>query len=433
MPIRGLAILVVCVGLTCDRLASQQLSAPDREQLVSLVWSHAREDRAATLDTRADWDSALAGGLRLAALPQSDLLCYRRLRRIAALLDDGQADVAPPAPIRSRMARPPLRLVAVERRPFILDYATNDEMRVARPERLAEILAVQGIPAEDWIRDSIIPEVGGATPASRWERAIGAMLDGERGTALHLLLRLPGGEQRGISVTRSVSWNDRWPLADPAIGFDSLPDGLVVVRITAFNDADVVQQFDRAFATFSGVHALIFDLRDARGARREHAYQILARLTSDPFAGVVRRTREYRPGLRALGHPDSAATWYTLPPDTIAPRTDRPAFRGPVVVLISARTLGAAEDFAASFRSMSRGVIIGETSAGSPGEPLSVSLLKNWSLELSAVRDAFSDGTSFTGTGVTPDVPVPGTVDDFLAGKDAALERARAYVTPPHE
>jgi len=429
---RRVATLVFC-AVAAGRLPAQQLSPVDRARLAALVWSHARSDRAATLETRADWDSALAGALRLAALPQSDVLCYRRLRRLAALLDDGQADVEAPSSIRSRVARPPLRIVGVERRPFILDYAANDEMRVARPERLAEILAVQGIPAEDWIRDSIVPEVGAATEAARWERAIAGMLDGERGTALHLLLRLPGGAQRGISVTRSISWTDRWPMAEPPLAVDTLPDEVMVARLTSFADADVAQAFDRFFPTFTAVHGLIIDLRDARGGKRDVAYQILARLASHPFRAAIRRTRQYRPGLRALEPPDSAVTWYTFPADTVAVRTDRPVFGGSVAVLISARTMGAAEDFVAAFRGMGRGVIIGETSAGSPGDVMSVPLLKNWSLELSAQRDAFPDGTDFTGTGVAPDVAIGQTVADFLAGRDAALEQARGYLSEPRD
>ena len=54
----------------------------------------------------------------------------------------------PASPTRDRVARPPLEIASVEGRPFIIDYAENDEMRVARPQRLAEILTVQSIPAE---------------------------------------------------------------------------------------------------------------------------------------------------------------------------------------------------------------------------------------------------------------------------------------------
>jgi len=393
-----------------------------------MLWSHARTSYAGWSRVRADWDSALGAGLRAASLPTSDLAFWRQMRRLVAPLNDGLARIVPPSALRSRIARPPLLLVSVERRPFVLDYAENDEMRVARPARLAEIVAVQGVPVEDWITDSVVPEIGAATPAALWDDAVAAMLQGDRGTALHLLLRLPGGEERGVSVTRSVSLNDRWPLEPPPLRVDSLPDGVVVVRLNALDDPDVVAQFDHAFGAFGGVRGLVLDLRGASGGHAAYGYQILARLTTTPFPTSLRRLPQYRPGMRLLGAPDSTLSWYTVAPDSIAPRSDRPAFTGPIVALSSSATRGAAEDLLAAFRNTSRGVIVGATSAGCPGEALDVPLLKNWVLRLSATRDAFPDGTDFSGRGVAPEIPVAQTVNDFLAGRDAALDEARAYL-----
>src|SRR5216117_518206 len=220
--------LALVLGLAAP-LAAQQLVATERAEVVATIWAEARYNFAFWDRVRADWDSALSANLRLAAQPQSDVLFYRRLRRLVALLGDGQAGVIPPAHLRSRIARPPLLLESVEQRPLILEYAENDEMRVARPDRLAEIVAVQGVPAESWIRDSVLPETPAATPADRWQRAVAWMLQGEKGTSLHLLIRVPGGDRRGVSVTRSVSLNDRWPLDPPAFAVDSLPGGVAVV------------------------------------------------------------------------------------------------------------------------------------------------------------------------------------------------------------
>src|SRR2546422_6960210 len=171
-------------------------------------------------------------------------------------------------------------------RSFILDYAENDEMRVARPQRLAEILAVQGVPAEQWIRDSVLPEVSAATAADRWQRAVAWMLQGDKGTTVHLLVRVPGAEPRGLSVTRSLSLNDRWPLDPPAFATDSLPGGVAVVRIASLADEEVVREFDRAFPDFTRVQGLVLDLRRAADGKTEYAYQILARLTDRPFPAV---------------------------------------------------------------------------------------------------------------------------------------------------
>jgi carboxyl-terminal processing protease len=430
--LRSIRVLILCFGLAAPprRAAlAAQLTATDRAVAVATVWSEARHGFAHWDRVRADWDSALAANLTLATEPQADVVFYRRLRRFVALLGDGQAAVLPPGPLRSRIARPPLLLESVERRPLLLDYAENDEMRVARPERLAEILAVQGIPAETWIRDSVLPEISAATPADRWQRAVAWMLQGAKGTSLHLLLRLPGGEQRGISVTRSVSLNDRWPLEPPDLAIDSLPGGVVVARINTLASADVVRRFDSAFPDFAAVTGgLILDLRRAATGTSLHGYQILARLTSTPFLAVRWRTPQYRAVFRALRMPDSALSWYSPSLDTVAPRPDRPRYGGRIAVLASSATAGAAEDMLIAFRNTGRGPIIGEPSAGSPGQPLVVQLPKHWGVQFTVTRHAFPDAEEFVGEGLQPEIPVLRTVADVLTGRDAALERAREYL-----
>jgi hypothetical protein len=423
------SLVLVCALAAPLGLAAQQLTATERAVAVATVWAEARSNFAYWDRVRADWDSALAANLKLAAEPQSDLLFYRRLRRFVALLGDGQAAVIPSPPVRSRLARPPLLLTSVERRPFILDYAENDEMRVARPERLGEIIAVQGIPAEAWIKDSVVPEIAAASPADRWQRAVAWMLQGEKGTTLHLLLRVPGGEARGLSVTRSVSLNDRWPLDPPPFAVESLATrGGVVVRLNSLADEDVGRRFDRAFPDFAGVQRLVLDLRNTAAGRAELGYAILARLTDQPFVAARWRTPEQRPAFRAWHEPDSAITWYAPPPDTVRPRADLPSYGGPLVVLASSATAGAAEDFLVAFRAAGRGVIVGEPSAGSPGDAAAFTLPKNWTVQFSVSQHAAPDGTPFAGMGVRPDVAVSPSVKDLLAGADAVLERAWEYL-----
>jgi carboxyl-terminal processing protease len=409
-------------------VAAQQLTAAERAATVASVWAEARYNFAYWDRVRADWDSGLVANLKLAAEPQSDLLFYRRLRRLVALLGDGRAAVIAPPTLRSRIARPPLLVSSVERRPFILDYAENDEMRVARPPRLSEILAVQGVPAETWIRDSVLPEVCAATPADRWQRAAAWMLQGDKGTTLHLLIRVPGGEPRGLSVTRSLSLNDRWPLDPPAFATESLPGGIAVVRIASLGDEEVVRQFDRAFPDFTRVQGLVLDLRHATDGKTEFAYQILARLTDRPFSAVRWRTPQYRAVFRAWNLGDSATTWYGPEAETVAPRADRPAYGGPIAALVSSATAGPAEDLLAAFRAAGRGLIIGEPTGGSPGDVATFALPKSWGVQFSVTRHEAPDGTGFAGVGVKPHLVVIRTVNDLLAGNEPALEKAREYL-----
>jgi len=408
-------------------LVAQRPAGVDRQLVAAGLWAQARYNYAYWDAVRANWDSAFAATVTVAGErpAPADLPFFHRLRRWGALLHDGQLEILAPPTITNRIARPPLELRSVERRPFIVDYVVNDEMRVARPERLAEILAVQGIPAAQWIRDSVLPEVGAANEASRWERAVTQMLDGERGTALHLLLRLPGGAERGASVTRSMALTTR---SRAALEADTLPDGAIWMRVYSLTDPEVLNRFDRAVgdAPREGLRhrGLILDLREADGteAARDQSTALLSRLIDRPFLAARGRIPRY--SLDSLD-------WISTPSDTIwpPPLRERIAYSGPVAVLSSPRTAGAAEDFIVAFRAGGRGPLVGEPTAGSTGQTAVFPLAAGWKIRLTVSRAAFPDGKEFVVTGIAPDIPIAVRVEDVLAGRDAALDRARAYLT----
>ena len=55
-------------------------------------------------------------------------------------------------------------------------------------------------------------------------------------------------------------------------------------------------------------------------------------------------------------------------------------------------------------------------------------LAGGWRLRVTVTRDAFPEGREFVRTGIAPDHPVDERVEDVLAGRDAALDRARVYL-----
>lgn len=79
-------------------------------------------------------------------------------------------------------------------------------------------------------------------------------------------------------------------------------------------------------------------------------------------------------------------------------------YDGPLQILISKRTMSAAEDFAAMFKSNHRGVVIGEPTYGSTGTPCTISLRCGGRAQVVSVGYRLLDGTEFIGNGIMPDV-----------------------------
>lgn len=91
-------------------------------------------------------------------------------------------------------------------------------------------------------------------------------------------------------------------------------------------------------------------------------------------------------------------------------------FDCPVVLLTSRKTISAAEDFAAFFRTNQRGILVGAPTCGTTGTPL-LKRLSCGTLRVCSVGYTLRDGTEFLGKGIQPDIL-----------SDNALEAAISYL-----
>ena len=175
---------------------------------------------------------------------------------------------------------------------------------------------------------------------------------------------------------------------------------------------------------FSASDALILDLRENGGGNSHVGYRIMAVLAREPFIGSRWSSRDYKPAFRSWGRPDRmhVETAERLPVDA-----DH-RYAGRVIVLTSARTFSAAEDFLVAFDQSMRGTIMGEPSGGSTGNPLRFSLPGGGAGFVCSKHDAYADGREFVGVGIEPQIAVTPTVADYRAGKDTVLERAVAEI-----
>jgi carboxyl-terminal processing protease len=102
-----------------------------------------------------------------------------------------------------------------------------------------------------------------------------------------------------------------------------------------------------------------------------------------------------------------------------------------VLLLTSANTFSAAEDAVVLFATSKRGLIVGEPSGGSTGQPLLFNLPGGGMARVCTKHDSFPDGKEFVGIGVKPDIAAHLTREDLLHGTDSVLAAALKAAAQP--
>jgi carboxyl-terminal processing protease len=148
----------------------------------------------------------------------------------------------------------------------------------------------------------------------------------------------------------------------------------------------------------------------------------MERLTNKNFPLVKWESRNYQAAKRAWGGMQS---WYG---DSYDYKINNPDtadyYHGQVAVLASPHTFSAAEDFLSAFMQAKRGIVIGEPTGGSTGQPLFFRLPDGGSARICTKLDYLYDGTEWVDKGLNSNVYVAPLVRDIQSGKDTVLEKS---------
>jgi hypothetical protein len=173
---------------------------------------------------------------------------------------------------------------------------------------------------------------------------------------------------------------------------------------------------DEIFKDASSWGGLVIDIRINSGGFDQFGVAIASRLaTLDYFAWE----KVARDDIRDPDH-------HTPPQPIIVHASQRPGFRGSVVLLTSPHGLSAAETFAMALLGRDPHVTrIGANTQGVFSDELDRVLPNGWRFGLSNEAYFTKDGKSFEGTGVPPDIEVPiFPKEDLANGHDSALDKA---------
>jgi carboxyl-terminal processing protease len=399
------------------------LTEDQRVAGLSRLWSEAKYNFANfDLVPDLDWDAAYLQALPRVRAAASNEAYYRELQAFAALLRDGHTGVyAEKEAMDAWDARPGVDTLLLEGRVIVRDVF-DPALQGTGLQPGWEIVAVEGQPVREYAAAEVDRYMSGSAPQDRAMRTFEYFLLSGRGdTPVRIAARDLQGTDHQLVLPRMAA-GPRYAAQPRKASFEwkLLPGNVALVTLRSFGNDSAADEYLKHFEQIARADAVVFDLRDNSGGNSGVGYRILATIAGKPFLTSAWRTRDYRPTFRAWKRGDMS---YRGDPGEIAPDATH-RYDKPVLVLTSARTYSAAEDFVVAFDAMHRGRIVGETTGGSTGQPLAVALPGGAFVRICTKRDTYPDGREFVGVGIKPQVPARPTVADFRAGRDPVLEAA---------
>lgn len=163
------------------------------------------------------------------------------------------------------------------------------------------------------------------------------------------------------------------------------------------NDRDISGWIQVACHDVHEFDKVIIDLRYNSGGRAKYVEQMLAYFVNEPLSMILDEREEFFGLVRLV-------TRFDIKP---RPRI----FQGQVVVLVNQASASAAEWLASSLKNLSNATIVGETTVGAESPTTTVTGPDGSTLSTSKKYKYPMPFAGFQNKGITPDIPVPLTID----------------------
>lgn len=373
------------------------------------------------LNPGLDWDSLYLAFLPRVQQTKTSLEYYYELAEMCAHLKDAHSNIFPPQELMNHIfGNVPVITRLIEGK-VLVEEVKDPTLYNQGLRKGQEVISVNNMPVADYVARYVLPYQSASTPQNMEILAYHHyFLAGEAGKAVSIGINDAQGKQREFSLMR-IPLNDYWklPNAHPAFEFKMLPGNVAYIALNNFFDNTAANEFINNLESIRKAEAIVLDVRENSGGDGSVGFNILEHLISEPVLSSHWRTPKFVPAFKAWGR-------------TLSPHAEdgsllmpiKQPLTQPVALLVSAKTFSAAEDFAVAFRTAKRGLIIGEPTSGSTGQPHFFTLPGGFRARVCAKREMYANGQEFIGLGVQPDVLLKPTVAAFRKDNDEVLEAA---------
>ena len=276
----------------------------------------------------------------------------------------------------------------------------------------------------DWnaVRDRFRPQAEHAIDEAALARAIAGMLIELHDP--HVTLYTPWAEYQDWSSYRPGAYEgsllSRYLTTTPTpsgkILYGRIGGDVGYIRIASFEGDGWGSEVDEALGALTGVRGIVVDVRCNSGGLDATAKSVAQRFVD--HEGVA----EYVAFRAGAGHEDFG------PPVAVTIAPAGTSFSGRVALLTDRGIFSAAEQFVLFMRLAAHLTVVGDTTGGASGRPISRELPNGWSYRLSTWVLYTAAHERYEGIGLPPDLVVRPQPGDAARGIDRVLEAAMAAV-----
>lgn len=233
---------------------------------------------------------------------------------------------------------------------------------------------------------------------------------------------------------RNWSWKTDYPanyskdLQDKYLGLDYvicgnsssyriLDDNIGYMVVESFESSISNGSLNAMFNHMALCNGLIIDIRNNGGGNQNAGDRLASRFTEESM------TWGYSCYKNGPGHNDFSK----LHANVIEPAWTNLRWIKPVVLLVNRGCYSTANDFAVCMKSLANVTLMGDTTGGGGGLPMSSELPNGWVVRFSS-SPSYDADINHVEFGVAPDIRLDMKESDMAAGLDTYIEEARRYI-----
>ena len=431
---------------------------------LSRIWKEAAYNFAFWDKVDIDWDAEYRKALERVLATGSTYDYYRELKRFITLLGDGHSDVTFPNEIyQDAEYYSMLPVLLGKNRERVIVLNTSEGLKDSIP-LYSTLLRIDGTDTQEYIRENLYPYFWHANEAACGLFVLQALLYGRRGSSAVYTFEKDGREF-DVRLEREdpakIAWRDldlNLTTGDTMRQVNSsdthtvrvTDDGIAVIRMMSFMDDSMPEKIYACFDELKKAKGYILDVRANTGGNSGNGNRVAALFIDGNFRSCCGETQVYEPTYKAWAvfredfrdlSPEEAQAkfaddeWslklYRMQRNIFYTRTESDEVTnnapgkldGPVVVLMNEGTVSAGEDFVDVMKTYTDAVFIGNSTAGTSGQPLNVKLESGGAFRICTRRCIAQNGEDIYNKGFSPDIRLIPTVEDFAARQDAVLKK----------